>query len=366
MAAGDFAIVTGISVYPNEGYLPLNGPPNDLKIVKEWLLDPAGGGLVKKNIVVVESPNPYPNKVDPDSAPPVSEDFDREFKKLSRQRMALKENRVKDRLYLYFSGHGFCNRSQTKPAEAALYSANATREFYEHIFGTHYARVALSWALFAEVVLIMDCCRDSEVTREPTPKPYRDTPDDGLAAQVKLMCIYAVPKGGKAQEREIPERGNKVHGLLTHALIKALNEAQPTDGETISAVALREHIHQSWTSVCGTDAAPRPEIYLPAEGEIYFHAKNLGGEFEIRYAPPPPTDWKITLRDGDLKTVAQLALADGQGGDLLAPGGPLLSFKRNGAALKLRLKPGFYEYETSPPVRTGRFKVDGGGGHVEL
>jgi hypothetical protein len=366
MAAGDVALLTGISVYPNEGYAQLNGPPNDLKIIKEWLLDPAGGGLLDKNIIEVASPNPYPSKVDPDSAPPISEDFDRKFKGLLRERMALKGERVKDRLYLYFSGHGFCNRSQTKPPEAALYSANATREFYEHIFGTYYARVAVGWALFAEVVLIMDCCRDSVITREPTPKPYRDTPDDGLSAQVKLMCIYAVPKGGKAQEREIPERGNKVHGLLTHALIKALNEAQPTRGETISASELRDHIFQSWTAVCGADAAPCPEISPPPNGEIYFHAKDLGGEFEIRYTSPPPADWKVTLRDGALKDIAHLALVDGQGGDLLAPDGPLLSFRRNGGTLKLRLKAGFYEYETNPPVRIGRFKVDGGGGHVDL
>jgi hypothetical protein len=366
MAAGDAAILTGISVYPNEGYTQLDGPPNDLKIIKEWLVDPAGGGLRDENIIELASPNPYPEKLDPDSAPPVSEDFHRKFQQLLRQRMHLKERRLNDRLYLYFSGHGFCNRSQIKPPEAALYSANATREFYEHIFGTYYARVAVAWALFAEVVLIMDCCRDSEITREPMPKPIREAPDDGLSAQVKLMCIYAVPKGGKAQERKIPDRGNKVHGLLTHALVKALNEARPTTNNAISATALRDYIHQTWTPVCGQDAAPRPEISLPPNGEIYFQTKDLGGEFEIRYTSPPPADWKVTLRDGNLKTIAQLALVDGQDPDLWAPDGPLLSVKRNGAGLKLRLKLGFYEYETNPPVRIGRFKVDGGGGHVDL
>src|SRR5205823_1080730 len=191
-------------------------------------------------IVFVRSPQPYPNPVDPDTAPPVSEAFDAEFRKLYRKRMALSAERARrDRLYLYFSGHGFCNRTQEKPAEAALYSANATREWYDHIFGTHYARIAQSHALFSEVVLVMDCCRDSEVNRTPTPKPYRDTPEDGLAADVKLVTIYAVPKGGKAQERAIAERDNKVHGLLTHALIKVLNEARPTQGDTISSADLK-------------------------------------------------------------------------------------------------------------------------------
>lgn len=366
MGADDFAILTGISIYPNVGYSSLTGPPNDLRIVKQWLVDPAGGGMQPGNIKVVQSPSPYPDPVEPDLAPPVPEEFDREFKKLLRQRMGLKDKRVKDRLYLYFSGHGFCNRSQDKPAEAALYSANATREMYEHIFGTHYARVAVAWALFAEVVLIMDCCRDSEVTRAPTPKPYRDTPDDGLAADVRLLSIYAVPKGGKAQERSILERGNNVHGLLTHALIKALNEASPSHGKLLSATAIKQHIHQSWTSICGADPPPRPEIYLPPVGDIFFQAKNLGGEFEFRWTPLSGAKRILTLRDGALQDVAQFDITDGGGGALVAPGGPLLSYNRNGTVLKLRLKPGLYGYETSPQLRQGEFKVDGGGGHVDL
>jgi hypothetical protein len=364
MAAGDFALLTAISIYPNEGYSSLDGPPNDLTLVKDWLRDPAGGGLTDDQIVVIASPNPYPKPVDPDIAPPVSEDFDREFKKLRRRRMDLKRDRVQGRLYLYFSGHGFCHRSQEKPAEAALYSANATKGAYDHIFGTHYARVALGQALFGEIVLIMDCCRDSEITRVPVPKPYSDVPDDGLAADVKLMCVYAVPKGGKAQERKIPEREDRVYGLLTHALVKALKEARPSDGDRISSVALRAHIQQSWTAICGTDV-PRPEIYVPPSGDIYFPAQNVGTVYEFRFTPPVPPGRTITLRDGDFIKVAELPLAAGAG-DLLKPNGPVRSVEREADVLRVRLEPGFYEYETSDPVKKDKFKVEGAGGHADV
>lgn len=240
MAAEDFAILVGISVYPNPGFSTLSGPSKDIVLMRKWLTDAAGGAIPddKEHIVIIESPEPYPQVDDPDKAPPVAEAFDIEFRKLLRKRMGLKADRVKGRLYLYFSGHGFCNRRMNRDSEAALYSANATKEYYDHIYGTQYARVAKGKALFQEIVLIMDCCRDSEVNREPTPRPYTDTPDDGLAAEAQLLAIYAVPKGGKAQERVVQERGGEVHGLLTHALIQALDEARPTRGSEISATAL--------------------------------------------------------------------------------------------------------------------------------
>src|SRR5690348_2255475 len=115
MAADDFAILTCISSYADPSYPPLDGPPNDLLLVKEWLMSPQGGGLIEDNIKIVKTPQPYPKSVDPDEAPPVPAEFDLHFKRMMRTRLALGAGRVKDRLYLYFSGHGFCNRSLDKP-----------------------------------------------------------------------------------------------------------------------------------------------------------------------------------------------------------------------------------------------------------
>lgn len=371
MAEQDFAILTCISRYPNPGYSQLTGPPNDLRIVEEWLVDPVRGGLLPKNVKKIQTPKPYPQdvdpeKFDPDLAPPLPEDFDWIFKKLSKQRMAMGPARVAGRLYLYFSGHGFCNRSQDKPAEAALYCANATQQTYEHIFGTYYARVAVGWALFKEVVLIMDCCRDSEITRVPRPKSYRDTPDDGLAADVHLLSIYAVPKGGKAQEREIPERKGDVHGLLTHALLKLLDELIPSEGQLLSATELRQHLLQSWVSICGEDAAPRPEIYLPPSGDIYFAAKNLGSQFEFRWNAAMPPGEALTLVDSKFHDVAVFPLGS-TGTVLVGANSPVVSHEITAGSLKLRLKPAIYQFRVNGSVaRKGTFKVDGGDGHVDL
>ncbi len=371
MAKDDFAILTCISRYPNPGYTQLTGPPNDLKLIEEWLLDATRGGLLSANIKKIYTPDPYPQDLDPahfdpDQAPPMAEEFDLIFKKLLRQRVAMGSARVSGRLYLYFSGHGFCNRSQERPAEAALYSANATREMYDHIFGTHYARVVVGWALFKEVVLIMDCCRDSEIARIPTPKPYRDTPDDALAADVQLLSIYAVPKGGKAQERAIPERNGKVHGLLTHALLKLLDELPPTADGQLSSTDLRQHLLQSWVSICGEDAAPRPEIYLPASGDILFPARNLGSPFEFRWKNAPPADASLTLADANFQDVAVFPLGPA-GNPVIAAGSPVLSHERSDNVLRLRMRPGLYQFRVSGPAACkDTFKVDGSDAHVDL
>ncbi|SDJ47177.1 hypothetical protein SAMN04487926_15317 [Paraburkholderia steynii] len=365
MPSEDVAILTGISWYPNPGYTQLSGPPNDLKIVEEWLLDPKRGAVQPENVYKIETPPVDSRDFDPEIAPPVGQDFDRVFRKLLTSRMKLGAGRVQGRLYLYFSGHGFCHRSLEKPAEAALYCANASREMYEHIFGTHYARVAVGWALFAEVVLIMDCCRDSEVSRVPMPRPYRDTPDDGLAAEVKFLSIYAVPKGAKAQERPIEERNGNVHGLLTHVLLKLLDELPPADGVQISATQLKNHILESWPAICGPEAAPRPDIYLPSAGEVYFPSANQGSPFEFRCVSPLQQASTLSLVDGTFQIIANFSL-DQSGPDVVHEAGPIISYERLANTLKLRMKPGLYQYRVDLPAKQDTFKVDGSNGYVEL
>jgi len=361
MAKDDFAIVTGICWYPNPGFSNLQGPPNDIELVKRWLIDKAG--LDPINIKTVATPSPQP-VIEPDIAPPLGQDFDLVFKRMMVKRLAMGKERVKGRLYLYFSGHGFCNRSQDRPAEAALYCANTTKEMYEHIFGTHYARVAVGQALFKEVVLIMDCCRDSELSRAPMPRPYRDTPDDGLAADVQLLAIYAVPKGGKAQERSIPERGGAVHGLLTHAIFKLLEEL-PSDAGGIPSTRLKERLAESWDSVCGVDAAPRPDVFVPSNGEIHFPTEDKGSPMQFAWTLPVASGATLTLVNNEFQDVATFIL-DGAANPIMPAQSPVLHYEHGAQTLRLRMRPGIYQYKLSQPAKQDVFKVDGGDRRVDL
>lgn len=362
----DAAILTCISRYASPGFATLSGPLNDLKIVEDWLVNHCKVTDIQKVMTPVPFPMDEDKGFDADQAPPVPDDFDKIFKTMLRKRMALGANRVADRLYLYFSGHGFCNRSQQFAPEAALYSANATAENYEHIFGTFYARLAVAWALFKEVVLIMDCCRDSEISRRPLPKPYRDTPDDNLAADVKLLAIYAVPKGGKAQEQGIEERGGEVHGLLTHALIKFLHELPPTEGEGVSSFDLQSSMLQNWAAIFGDDGPPRPDIYQPGAGPIMFPVVNRGSPFEFRVNGNAATNSWLQISDSSFKNVAMFPL-DGANNAVIAPGGVVLDHKFVDGVLKLRMKQGFYRYSLiGAEPRVEAFKVDGSDGYVDL
>jgi hypothetical protein len=346
MADDDFAILVGISTYADPQFPKLDGPPNDIALMKQWLLDPAGGALLEKNIVVIESPEKAPEGIDPYDMPPRRDAFEKEFNKLAKSRLALQNNRLKGRLYLYFSGHGFCNRFRFG-VEAALHTANASRTVNEHMFGTFYANVAKNGPLYGETILIMDCCRASEINRQPLPGTTTVTPEEALSVQAQLMMIYAAPKGGLAQEREIKERDGKVYGLLTHALIKALDEARPTPDGHISSTRLKDLMLQSWETVCGPDAPALPDIITPSAGEILFGARNNGGEFTIKFVNPQPPGAMLTLRNWKLQKVADFSATGNPADDLLRADGPVLSFQRQAGDLVLRLQRGFYEYSVS-------------------
>ncbi|WP_420225916.1 caspase family protein [Pigmentiphaga litoralis] len=355
----DYAILVGISWYPAGNFAELSGPLNDVALVEKWLGE---SGLLPCNIIKITTPREIPADFDKYAAPPIADDFDHVFRAMLDRRMAMPD-RVKGRLYLYFSGHGFSSKTQDRDAEGALYCANATRIAYEHIFGTHYARIAKAWALFAQVVLIMDCCRDSEFIRTPTPRPYRDTPDDALSADVPLLSIYAAPKSGKAQERPIEERGNKVHGLLTHALFKLLEELPASSQRGIDATELKARLLESWTEISGSNAAPRPEIYLPANGTIYFSTKNKGSAVTFVWAENAAPS-NLQLIDSGAKIIGVFALDD-SGTFSTTQNGPVLSYTREANAWTLRLTPGLYEYKHSDKEAIS-FRVAGGNRRVEL
>ena len=196
------------------------------------------------------------------------------------------------------------------------------------------------------------------------PPHFTNTPDDALASQVQLLSIYATPKGGKAQERKIAERGDKVCGLLTHALVKLLHELPVTDAQGIPASELRAKLLANWDALCGEEAAPRPEIYLPPSGEIHFASASQGSPFEFRWQAPPSPGATLTLSNHQMQQVAQFALT-AEGAQPQAVG-PILSVVRTAGALKLRMSQGLYQYQLSDPAREELFKVDGGDRHVEL
>lgn len=363
----DYAILVGIGKYAEASAFPeLLGPINDVALMREWLLSPSGGSVSPNNITTILSPPVIAPETDPDNVPPVTEDFKKAFKKLVRDEYGRFVNRP-GRLYLYFSGHGFCEKKSLTP-QATLYAANATREFPENIFGTYYALLVRDKALFSEIVLIMDCCRDAEINRPPDIPPVNES-GNSVANDVKLFCIYAAPKGGKAQERQIAERGNKVCGLLTHALLKAFAEARPDAGTFITGATLKLHLLESWSALCGDTPAPQPEIVLPTGADLRFRSQNQGVFQRFEFSEPPTTSTAMEVFDSqgqlvvrcDLQLLPNTSLA-------IWNGSPSISLDFDGRAFSLRLQPSFYKYVLSGwRSHSGLFAVVvSGGNNVQL
>jgi hypothetical protein len=366
MAASDYAILVGISRYADPAFPSLTGPLRDVALIKEWLMSAQGGAMPETRIRTILSPEAFPDGLDALQAPPMAAQFHAEFIRIERERMALKSERAKSgRLYLYFSGHGFCARDIDRDAEAAIYAANAAKDFFEHIYGTYFARRAKAKALFAEVVLIMDCCRDAEVNRAPIQPALANTPDDNLAGNVRVLAIYAVPRGGKAHERPIAERGGATHGLLTHALMKAFAEARPTSDGQITATRLRDHLLQSWEAVCGEDAAPRPDFHLPNE-EMFFAAQNTGVKVDFSFNGGHAPGTQLFLRNSKLKRIAVISATGNEDEDLVPDNGQIISWQRNGKSVSMRVLPDFYAYELSDATAKDKFKAEGVDLHVSL
>ena len=368
----NYAILVGIGKYSDASTFPeLSGPDNDVDIMKEWLTSAEGGNVSPDNITTLLSPEVIEPGTDPDSVPPITEDFKRAFKSLVYDKKSGFIVRPESRLYLYFSGHGFCEKKSLTP-QATLYAANATREFPENIFGSYYALLARDKALFSEIVLVMDCCRDTAVNR-PMDVPAVNEAGNSSSYNVRLFCVYAAPKGGKAQEREISERDNKVYGLLTHAIIKAFSEAQPDTGLFITGAALKRHLLETWTTLCihcgSGENVPSPEIVLPTGTDIQFRSLNHGINQIFEFSDFPVVATAIDVFDSQSRLVVSCeVLPLPAASTAVWNGSSVANLVFEGKSFSLGLQPGYYKYVLSGGLSSSDLfaVLVGGGEHVRL
>lgn len=273
MAQNDYAILVGISRYADSSLHGLNGPVHDVLLMRDWLVSSSRCAVPLENITPIVSDELTKNAAIDQDLPPLFQDFLSAFMRIVRKPGKDGFIRRRDsRLYLYFSGHGFCEKSQ-RAAHAALYVANADRYLNWNIYGTFFAQWSKDQGLFGEIVLIMDCCRDAELTRRLLVPPLSAVTDIGAGRDVKLFELYAAPRGGKAQERPIPARNNEVHGLLTHAFLDAIDHAAPGES-SVRTQAIKDYLEQRWKNICEVSdggLADPPEIIVPANGEFSFN-----------------------------------------------------------------------------------------------
>jgi Caspase domain. len=360
MADMDHAILLGISNYSSPDFQTLEGPSTDVELFRQWLLDKDGGAVPEKNIKFLTSPalDQQP-KNDARSWAPTAEQFLYHYDKLTIDENDAYIRREGARLYLYFSGHGFSERNDMSTG-AALFVAGASRSRPLNIHGTAFAWEARDLALFDEIVLIMDCCRDSETAlRYASPGKNQFVAE--LAANVRVLAIYGSAKGGKAQERKIAERGNKTCSLLTHALLKALTDATPDEGSRLSSTSLRNYVNNIWVDICAGIPADTPRFVLPEGEDVFFKAGNKGLLQNFVLSSPPLPGTMLTFYLGSLNSpVAQCVFAQETVSIENPIGSIAISLSMEDLRFALRLKPGFYKIQASTGAYTSApFEVTG-------
>src|ERR1043166_6854936 len=264
MPADHYAIVIGLSQYPNLGDPPpsdLAGPEVDADAVVGWLTAPNGGGLPAQNVKVIRSRDHRA----PPAAAPTRDQIEEAFLWLDglakANAQAGKGRRVGTRLYFYASGHGFSPRFR----QGCLLAGNAAdQQFSANVFPSGWIDWFQDAEYFREYVLWMDCCMDRQVLTQPSPAPL--SPIGGGGAPGPSFVAFAAPRPLKAVEKQIPEDGNKWHGVFTWNLLCGLRGAAANTFGMVTGRSLADWLRQA--QLCWLDDSDRRNPDVAKEPSI--------------------------------------------------------------------------------------------------
>jgi hypothetical protein len=270
--AEDWAIVVGVSRYPELG--DLKGPLNDAKAFFRWLTQQAG--VPRQHIKLILSPfGQSPGSVF-DARPTnhmIGQAFDELQHKSFENQKKYKSRRVGRRLYIYIAGHGF---SPANFNEVALLSANATHEQAHNVATRSYADHFAASGTFEQVVLFVDCCRDDiEWAKLERPKYARVKKSRALEPG-KALIGFAARLAHRAREKEMSDQ--RVRGIFSYTLLKALNGAACDEHGEITARSLADYTYQNMKKLLSPEELTIPSINLEPQ---FIYDNNPDSRFVI-------------------------------------------------------------------------------------
>ena len=228
----DYAVVVGLNDYPEFGSQgrPLKGAIEDATRFAKWLKDTTvGGGMPERNCKeVLSTADPLgPNKLAIDLA----------IKSAITEARAAGGGR---RLYFYFSGHG----QARSPTNVALCLAHWSAMFrHAALSSEKYRDMFLRCSPFAEVVIMLDCCRIRSIDATGSDSELGCAVPVDDSGKKRFMLGFAAEFQNPAMEAEVTEGavgedGPIVRGHFTEALLAALygGAAGPEGGVTSTAL----------------------------------------------------------------------------------------------------------------------------------
>lgn len=321
----DFAIVIGIDNYPQ--LRPLGAAVKDAIAFAEWLVAPDGGGLPQKNVELIKSPEKQ-TSTDPLDAVPAQKDIE----KVLRDWGVELNQRIGRRLYFYFSGHGF------GPAfdDVGMLMANAANTRLQCNIGLHrYLEFFRNYALFDEVVFIVDCCRDPTLGWETIPPGFTlQRPDS--PPKVLDFSVLAAAYGAKAFENTAAAEERR--GILTKAVLEALNEKPSVDDQgRVTSSTLKQYVLKRVQELAAGQGKDQTPEFRDATGEAWvFGAATAPANLTVRIVPPAGFRGTVNVLHGNGLAVvnAHTFTADGEVWETALPRDSSFVIERadNGAA----------------------------------
>lgn len=271
----DHAIVVGIDHY-SSGIPQLQGSINDCHLFCRWLLDTDGGGLDPSNVRLFIS--------DPADAEPIRDQIEDLILQYYEHRIET-GRMVGRRLYLFFSGHGVVPPKYDE--DCGLVMANASAGIVRALIGGMAARKVRQAALFNEVMLVMDCCR--QVTGSVF--AACDLPDfsDPTLTLGPYTHVFAAKWASATAERLLPNpldatESHLHHGVLTHALLRGLATGVDDHG-VVTALSLKTFVRKTVEELLGTEDPRRPHIQFDEDLPPMSFGASRGVPVEVKLQP---------------------------------------------------------------------------------
>lgn len=314
----DFAVVVGINTYQDtKAFKDLEGPANDAEELIAWLKDPNGGGVPDANV------DPFVKLSNGGRDKPTASEISGLLRDLFT-RDHEEDQPIGRRLYVFLAGHGFTNSL----ALSLLHAVDTRREVPAFVSGTQWLDCFHERALFDELVLCMDCCRDYEPNFDPPGRPCTNRLDPA-GNSVKRLYLLATGIGKGAYEQQF---NGKTHGLFSRALIDALRE-EAIDGDgrmTAANVAnvVSERLRPAATA--GLNVFPDP--FYTSDFVLFDNLPPRRTHVELTATDPTTT---IAVYAGDDRRLANPIAATGQANNVftfdLPRGKTYIAFARNAA-----------------------------------
>lgn len=208
----NWAVVIGVDRYWSE-QASLHGAVNDALAMRTWLLDPAGGNVPEKQLLLLLSPRPD-IKLDVEFVEATKDNIN-----LAINDLMLLSKGEGERLYFFFAGHGLTARVANRD-ENALVTTGFNAVNTDHSIALRSLWEFFETTQFRDQFFFVDACRnvpawekhDFEIGRWTLPRSR-----DPGTPPVQQFILYATSPGLKAVEvRDVP---GAEHGAFTRALL---------------------------------------------------------------------------------------------------------------------------------------------------